>query len=63
VHLTGALGRPFWVMLAFAPDWRWAAPGCPWYPQARLFRQHTLGNWASVVAEIADALARFVAAP
>jgi len=65
VHLAGAMGRPVWVMLAFAPDWRWesAAGSSLWYPQARLFRQAALGDWAGVVARLGDALARFAAEP
>ena len=60
VHVAGALGRPVWVMLAFAPDWRWTlnAESSPWYPQARLFRQPTLGDWPSVVAALRAELAR-----
>ncbi len=63
VHLAGALARPFWVLLPFAPDWRWVSPAgtSPWYPQARLFRQQALGDWTSVIANVCEALARFVA--
>jgi tetratricopeptide (TPR) repeat protein len=64
VHLAASLGRPVWVMLPFAPDWRWTLSGghSPWYPQARLFRQPTLGDWGSVIATLRVELARFVAA-
>lgn len=54
-HLSGALGRPTWVMLnAYALDWRWLLnrDDSPWYPSARLFRQPRMGDWASVTEKI-----------
>lgn len=58
VHLTGALGRPVWVMTALVPEWRYGLRGTtmPWYPQARLFRQTTQGDWDSVVSGVERAL-------
>jgi tetratricopeptide (TPR) repeat protein len=44
-HLAGALNRPAWIMLPFAPDWRWMLDreDNPWYPSLRLYRQRTPG--------------------
>ena len=59
-HLAGALGRPLWIPLAFAADWRWLRDrdDSPWYPTARLFRQTERGDWQDVMARIAAALGR-----
>jgi tetratricopeptide (TPR) repeat protein len=53
-HLAGALGQTTWLMLPFAPDWRWllGRADSPWYPKMRLFRQLGPGDWASVVKDI-----------
>jgi tetratricopeptide (TPR) repeat protein len=58
VHLAGALGRPFWALIPFAPDWRWTLDGetTPWYPNARLFRQSAPGDWSDVIVRVRDAL-------
>lgn len=50
VHLAGALARPVWVLMPFAPDWRWRLhrADTPWYPTMRLVRQPKVGDWDSV---------------
>jgi tetratricopeptide (TPR) repeat protein len=59
-HLAGALGKPVWVLLPFATDWRWLTDreDSPWYPTMRLFRQPGPGDWDSVFAQVAKELAR-----
>jgi Flp pilus assembly protein TadD len=60
-HLAGALGKAAWVMLHFAPDWRWmlGREDSPWYPSMRLFRQTRFGDWDEVVRRVARELEIF----
>jgi len=58
-HLAGAMGRPVWVLLSFAADYRWLVDRAdsPWYPTMRLFRQRAFGAWAGVLSAVRTALA------
>ena len=60
VHLTGAIGRPFWLLVPFAPDFRWLLKreDSPWYPTARLFRQSGIDKWEEVFERVRAELER-----
>jgi tetratricopeptide (TPR) repeat protein len=57
-HLSGAVGKPTWVLLPFVSDWRWLIDreDSPWYPTMRLFRQQAMGDWAGVVKNVVEEL-------
>lgn len=60
-HLSGALGKPTWVMLPFYPCWRWLLDrnDCPWYSSVKLYRQPSTGDWNSVFAKVNGDLTSF----
>jgi len=63
-HLSGALGKPTWVMLAYNADWRWLIDrsDSPWYPTVTLYRQQSIGDWNSLFTRVAgDLRGRFLA--
>jgi len=59
-HLAGALGKPVNILLPYAADFRWLRErqDSPWYPTARLYRQPSFGDWASVVARLSGTIER-----
>lgn len=58
-HLAGALDKKVYVLLPAVADWRWftGRTDSPWYPSARLFRQHKQGDWHAVMREVELSLA------
>jgi tetratricopeptide (TPR) repeat protein len=58
-HLAGAMGRPTWLLLPYAPDFRWLLDrsDTPWYPTVKLFRQQSAGGWSEVLGAIKSSLA------
>jgi tetratricopeptide (TPR) repeat protein/ADP-heptose:LPS heptosyltransferase len=57
-HLSGAMNKPCWVMLPYAPDWRWGLDTyeSPWYPSIHLYRQKKSGEWRELIHSMSKAL-------
>jgi tetratricopeptide (TPR) repeat protein len=62
-HLAGAMGKPVWIMNRFDSCWRWlyGRDDSPWYPTARLYRQHRYGDWDEVIERVTTDLERLAA--
>jgi len=60
-HLAGSLGKPIWILLPFAPDWRWLLDrtDSPWYPTATLFRQSAVADWEGPLKVLSERLRGF----
>jgi hypothetical protein len=53
-HLAGAIGKPLFLLLPYAADFRWLRErgDSPWYPSAQLMRQPRFGDWDAVVGRL-----------
>ena len=60
-HLAATLGKPSWILLTCAPDWRWLLDreDSPWYPSARLYRQAAPGAWEPLLERVGLDLLKF----
>jgi TPR repeat/Tetratricopeptide repeat/Glycosyltransferase family 9 (heptosyltransferase) len=59
-HLSAALGRPTWILLAALPDWRWmlGRTDSPWYSSVTLYRQDEPDAWEGALLRVTADLGR-----
>lgn len=57
-HLSAAMGKPTWLLVALAADWRWGRSGetSAWYRSLRLFRQDKFMDWTSCLERLSAAI-------
>ena len=59
-HLVAALGKPVWMILPKAAEWRWLTGKrdtawfnkSPWYPTIRLFRSPSFQSWDTIIEKV-----------
>lgn len=53
-HLTGALGKPVWVLAPPVPEWRYtlASERMVWYPTAEIYRAKMENTWAETLDSV-----------
>jgi len=59
VHVAGALGKKTWLLLPLvSPIWGWQMDRSDslWYPNIKMFRQPTFGDWTTVIDTVAQDL-------
>ena len=62
VHVSGALAKKSYLMLPFAPEWRWGIDDSTtnWYDSVKIYRQKRTAQWSdvfeAVVKDILDEL-------
>ena len=63
VHLAGACNWPVWLLSRADACWRWLEhrDDSPWYPSMRIYRQPAPGDWAGLMARVADDLRAWAA--
>lgn len=63
-HLSGALGRPTWIMTPKACAWRYlyncTETRMNWYADAHLYRQSVAGRWDDVIERVRTDLAAYL---
>ena len=61
-HLSGALGKPTWILLSYISDFRWELnrSDSSWYDSVRLFRQKEDYLWVGVISEVHEELKKFI---
>jgi ADP-heptose:LPS heptosyltransferase len=57
-HLTGALGRPCWLLNRHQSEWRWmhGRSDSVWYASLQLFRQPRRSDWQAALRQLGAAL-------
>ncbi|MFK7905928.1 MAG: tetratricopeptide repeat protein [Chitinophagales bacterium] len=57
-HLAASMNKKVWLLLDYAPDWRWGLDEATtiWYSSLQIFRQKKSGDWNGLIKNVLQAL-------